>query len=906
MASVSNSLVITKGKLDAQGIGVYTGSCDTEGNAFIKICTFDKEVAPLDGVQISITFSHANTAANVSLRVGKSEFPVYAGSKPLTNTSVNGWADNQTVNFMCSHEKWYMTSISSADIMEFSSKDGEGATLDIYSSKENGFKASLGNTSLAFKYKKNKDSEDKVIAQYDLGGVSLYSTAEEEKNPYAKFGATTILGYTDKSHLEAGEDFLSMYDVPNKKDGASEYFRVSRNVLAFKADDNNWFGISKTGKLGLLNSEDFSISKSTMNGTNENLLKDTEKTLLFTNNQKDNKILVTDFKKIIKEEIYTLSFKATSNKEKTLALDLYYENKKEPFYSLNISKEEVINFKWSFKIESDNVGFIRFLLTDNTPVKEATAVDEVQTGNEQSIDFLLRIEGKTLKLEKGDVQTDWCFPIDYPQITSNALEKSSQALERQLTITQYLLGLNDQDAPSDWGEEYNGCWGVEKDGDKYSLVTNFLSANVIKAGTLKSLSYNEVEGDIFSKEGFCIDLSSGSIKSPALSLIQEKDEETEKTTSLLSVKGNIEASSGKIGDFIIDSGGLSFSRVENDITTATITISSGENFLLCKSNDQENSNDQKSNLKEVFSVSKDGSLFATKGTIGGLKITESSLSSHAEEGLTPGFRFSQDGTFSLGGDAIIYNNKKVVISSETVISSLATKNKAVEINNGDFPIQLTSNGNNLKMNSSGIIMSGTVDSKEFELIKLSTEGNISNIIVGNSAKDNSHISISSSQVDIETPGNGKMTLSGTDFSVNTKEIAGTPASFSLNDKFVYNSKIGFLLTSASGKKTLDDIIEKKGNQDISTYLGWITQNDTSDQKNVNLIATNKGLGFFSDGSPQTPIAYFTKDKLYVKRTQVLDRQQISSFIWQSREGSNYLRTNERNIGLKWLVNKKEG
>ena len=55
-----------------------------------------------------------------------------------------------------------------------------------------------------------------------------------------------------------------------------------------------------------------------------------------------------------------------------------------------------------------------------------------------------------------------------------------------------------------------------------------------------------------------------------------------------------------------------------------------------------------------------------------------------------------------------------------------------------------------------------------------------------------------------------------------------------------------------------------------------------------------------------PIAYFTKDKLYVKRTQVLDRQQISSFIWQNREGSDYLRTGERNIGLKWLVNKKEG
>ena len=905
MASVSNSLVVTKGKLDAQGIGVYTGSCDTEGGTSSKVCTFDKEVAPLDGVQISITFSHANTAPNVSLRVGKSDFPVYAGSKPLTNTSVNCWTDGQTVNFMCSHERWYMTSVSSADIMEFSSKDGGGSTLDIYNSKESGFKASLGNTSLAFKYKKDKDSEDKVIAQYGLDGVYLYSSADDKANiPYAKFGEATTLGYTNGPRLEAGSNFLAMYDnIPEGEKTTSEYFKVNRNALAFRTEKNKWFGISNAGKLGLLSDEDFSISESTMNGYNENLLKDTEESILFTSAEEDDNhnikkaFLITDSKKIIKGEIYTLSFKASVNTKKSIALKIYYKDENEPIYSSEISKEKNINFKQSFEIKNDNIGSIYFSLTENTSTKKVAANDG-QAENKQPEVFLLKIEEKTLKLEKGDIQTDWCFPIDYPQTSSKALKESSQILEKQLTVAQYLLGLNKQD-PLDWSK-YDGCWGVEKDGDSYSLVTNFLSANAIKAGTLKSLSYNEVEGDIFSKEGLCIDLSSGSIKSPALSLIQEKDEETQKITSLLSVKGNIEASSGKIGGFTINSDSLFSARIEDNITTATVAISSGENFLLCKSNDQEN------NLQKVFSVTKDGSLFATKGTIGGLEISENSLSSPAEGSSIPGFQFNKDGTFSLGKDAIVYKNQKLSINSETVISSLATKNKAVEINNGNFPIQLTSNGNNLKMNSSGIIMSGTVDSGELELIKLSTEKNIPNIIIGNSAKDNSHIKISSSQVNIETPGNGNMSLSGTNFSITTEETAGTPASFSLNDKFVYNSKIGFLLTSANGKQTLDKIIEDKGNQDISTYLGWITQNDTSDQKNVNLIATDKGLGFFSDGSPKMPIAYFTKDKLYVKRTQVLDRQQISSFIWQNREGSDYLRTGERNIGLKWLVNKKEG
>jgi len=456
-----------------------------------------------------------------------------------------------------------------------------------------------------------------------------------------------------------------------------------------------------------------------------------------------------------------------------------------------------------------------------------------------------------------------------------------------------LLGFNEEEISKVNWEKYSGCWGVEKDSNNnYSLVTNFLSANIIKAGVLKSLNYEEDKDELFSTNGLSIDLNSGNIKSPTLFLINEKNEETKKTTSLLSVKGNIEAFSGKIGGFAINTNSLSSIGADGSM----VTISSEEDFLTCKQN---------VNGEPIFSISKSGSVSATKGIIGGLIITETGLSSSVEGGSTPSFYFNNNGTFSLGKDAIVYKDQKLSINSETVISSLATKNKAVEINNGDFPIQLTSNGNNLKMNSSGIIMSETVDSKELELIKLSTEGNIPNIIIGNSI-EGSHISISSSQVDIETPGNGKMTLSGTDFSVNTKETTGTPACFSLNDKFVYNSKIGFLLTSASGKKTLDDIIENKGNQDISTYLGWITQDDTSDQKNVNLIATDKGLGFFSDGSPQIPIAYFTKDKLYVKRTQILDRQQISSFIWQKREGSDYLRTGEKNIGLKWLVNKKEG
>ena len=897
MASVSNSLVVTKGKLDAQGIGVYTGSCDTEGRTSSKVCTFDKEVAPLDGVQISITFSYANTAPNVSLRVGKSDFPVYAGSKPLTSTSVNCWADGQTVNFMCSHERWYMTSVSSADIMEFSSKDGAGSTLDIYNSKESGFKASLGNSSLAFKYKKDKNSEDKVIAQYGLDGVYLYSSADDKANiPYAKFGEATTLGYTNGPRLEAGSNFLAMYDnIPDGAETTSEYFRVNRNALAFRTKNNKWFGISNTGKLGLLNSDkDFSISESTMNGYNENLLKDTEESILFTSAEEDDNhnirkaFLITDPKKIIKGEIYTLSFRASVNTKKSIALKIYYKDESEPIYSSESFKEENINFKQSFEIKNDNIGSIYFSLTENTSTKKVAA-NEGQAENKQPEVFLLKIEEKTLKLEKGDIQTDWCFPIDYPQTSSKALKESSQILEKQLTVAQYLLGLNKQDPP-DWSK-YDGCWGVEKISDNnYSLVTNFLSANAIKAGTLESLSYkeNEVEGNIFAKEGLSIDLNSGNIKSPALSLIQEKDEETQKITSLLSVKGNIEASSGKIGGFTINTDSLSSIGTDGSM----VTVSSKADFLTCKQN---------VNDKPVFSISKNGSVFATKGTIGGLEITENSLSSFAEDGSIPGFQFNKNGTFSLGKDAIVYKNQKLSINSETIISSLSTKNKAVEINNGNFPIQLTSNGNNLKMNSSGIIMSGTVDdNKELELIKLSTEKNIPNIIIGNSAKNNSHIKISSSQVNIETPGNGNMSLSGTNFSITTEETAGTPASFSLNDKFVYNSKIGFLLTSANGNQTLDNIIKEKGDQDISTYLGWITQNDTSDQKNVNLIATDKGLGFFSDGSPQTPIAYFTKDKLYVKRTQVLDRQQISSFIWQNREGSDYLRTGERNIGLKWL------
>ena len=428
-------------------------------------------------------------------------------------------------------------------------------------------------------------------------------------------------------------------------------------------------------------------------------------------------------------------------------------------------------------------------------------------------------------------------------------------------------------------------------------MTNFLSANAIKAGTLESLFYkgSEVEGDIFAKQGLSIDLNSGNIKSPALSLINKEDEET----SLLSVKGNIEALSGKIGGFAINTNSLSSIGADGSM----VTISSEEDFLTCKQN---------VNGKPVFSISKSGSVSATKGTIGGLKITESGLSS-VEDDSAPSFRFNNNGTFSLGKNAIVYNEKKELsISSKVVVSSLTTKNGAVEINNSANPIQLITDSNSLKMNSSGITMSGIINNEELELIKLSTEENIPNVTIGNSAKGNSHINISSSQVDIETPGNGRMSLSGTDFSINTEETTGTPACFNLNGKFAYNSKIGFLFTPTGNGvdilKTIKGDIEKDPNNiiGIDEYLGWETDKNLSDQKSVNLIITNKGLGFFSEGSQNSPIAYFTKDKLYVKRTQVLDRQQISSFVWQNREGSDYLRTGEKNVGLKWLVNKKEG
>ena len=357
---------------------------------------------------------------------------------------------------MCSHEKWYMTSVSSADIMEFSSKDGAGSTLDIYNSKESGFKASLGNTSLAFKYKKDKDSEDKVIAQYGLDGVLLYSSANDKAdNPYAQFGATTTLGYKEGPRLEAGSNFLAMYDnIPEGAKTTSEYFRVNRNALAFRTENNKWFGISDAGKLGLLNSEDFSISESTMNGYNENLLKDTEKSFLFTSAEEDDNhnikkaFLITDSKKIIKGEIYTLSFKASVNIEKSIALKIYYKDENEPIYSSETLKEKNINFKQSFEIKNDNIGSIYFSLTENTSTEEATAVSEEQTENKQPEVFFLKIEEKTLKLEKGDIQTDWCFPIDYPQTSSEALKESSQTLEKQLTVTQYLLGLNKQDPPN--------------------------------------------------------------------------------------------------------------------------------------------------------------------------------------------------------------------------------------------------------------------------------------------------------------------------------------------------------------------------------------------------------------------------------------------------------------------------
>lgn len=264
MTIISNSLIVHREK--NSDIGVYVGTCDSAANQVIKQVNVSENVNFVSGIQLSVTFNYENQADIPYMKVNDlPSCPIYAGTQPLYNGSLNNWKNNQVVNFILMNNIWYISSISSADVMEF--KDG---SLNIYNSqnKDNTMCMSLGNTELAFKHREN--GVDKNIATYGLDGMRLYSS--QKTIPYAQFGGTTTLGYPHwtetingeevkhyEPHLTANNTSLSM------DDDQGQYFKVSRKGLMYKAlsdsGEDKWIGINPNGNIGLIKDADISMEE---------------------------------------------------------------------------------------------------------------------------------------------------------------------------------------------------------------------------------------------------------------------------------------------------------------------------------------------------------------------------------------------------------------------------------------------------------------------------------------------------------------------------------------------------------------------------------------------------------------------------------------------------------------------
>jgi hypothetical protein len=250
------TLVTVKDGEDSSSIGSIFGTCKTLGDEKVKQVIIEQELEFVNGLQLSIKFSYKNDIEEPVLQltyneitVGE-EYPIYSGTRLMTKNDIYNWQNGQVVNFIFYNDKWYITSASSANAMEFAEKDGYTALRIYNNTQEKGPIVELGNTQLDFKI------GDKNLASYGTSGVEFFDATEDTNQPYAQFGGTTVLGYPDdnKPHLTAQNNYLAM----NDEEG--EYFRVSRKGLMYKAtvgdNETQWLGINPNGGIGIITREE--------------------------------------------------------------------------------------------------------------------------------------------------------------------------------------------------------------------------------------------------------------------------------------------------------------------------------------------------------------------------------------------------------------------------------------------------------------------------------------------------------------------------------------------------------------------------------------------------------------------------------------------------------------------------
>ena len=186
---------------------------------------------------------------------------------------------------------------------------------------------------------------------------------------------------------------------------------------------------------------------------------------------------------------------------------------------------------------------------------------------------------------------------------------------------------------------------------------------------------------------------------------------------------------------------------------------------------------------------------------------------------------------------------------------------------------------------------------------MSKKNNINSTVIELSSSD-----FSLGRVDNDKNSSQLITISDSGFILNEKAVPTTAGNhFAIGDNFCYDSNRGLAIAeNAFDLLWPKDVAPEswlKEDDGKTTKIAWEKDLDNPNANAVNILKTEHGIGFFEGTQVDDPIAYFSNNKLYVKRTQVVNEQEISGFKWFVRNGSEYVIEEGKalnNLGLKWI------
>lgn len=384
-------------------------------------------------------------------------------------------------------------------------------------------------------------------------------------------------------------------------------------------------------------------------------------------------------------------------------------------------------------------------------------------------------------------------------------------------------------------------------------------------------------------------------------------------TFSVDVSGKVVATSGSLGGITINDTG---------IHSSTVDINSDGSFNIGNKlmfNGKTLSLNDLSLSLNLFDKDVQNQILKTKYiTVNNDGITFAKVEKVVEDGEEK--EIFASGSVTISSDGLKLSDKnnidKINISSNGVL--IGSSDNGINITDNNIKIKQKNQDDSTEINISNTSIDFK-NNKGIEIMSLSTNENNPNIILGNKEVPSSvYMELSSSNFTLgRTNSAGQnsqlFTISENGFILNEKTIpVNNNKYFIVGDNFCYDSTRGL----AIAENAFDLLWPKKNNnwvttdnwlkEDVSgtTKIAWEKDSNKFENTNaVNILKTEHGIGFFSGISVDDPIAYFSNNKFYVKRTQVVTEQEISGFKWFVRSGSDYVTENGKilhNLGLKWV------